>query len=55
MFVDVLAKAQSKSNTTVSMLGDSFKMVAPIAGAMKYSIQDTAVALGLMAKNLLVA
>lgn len=29
-------------------------MVAPVAGAMKYSIQDTAVALGLMAKNLLV-
>ena len=51
MFVDVLAKAQSKSNTTVSMLGDSFKMVAPIAGAMKYSIQDTAVALGLMANS----
>lgn len=51
MFVDVLAKAQSKSNTTVSMLGDSFKMVAPVAGAMKYSIQDTAVALGLMANS----
>lgn len=49
MFVDTLAKAQSSSNTTVSMLGDSFKMVAPVAGAMGYSIHDAAIALGLMA------
>lgn len=48
-FADVLAKAASSSNTNVGMMGDTFKYVAPIAGAMKYSIEDTAVAIGLMA------
>lgn len=48
-FADVLAAASSKSNTNVGMLGESFKYVAPVAGALGYSVQDTAVALGLMA------
>ena len=48
-FADVLAKAASNSNTNVGMMGYTFKYVAPIAGAMKYSIEDTAVAIGLMA------
>ena len=48
-FADLLAVASSKSNTNVSMLGESFKNVAPIAGAMGYSVEDTTVALGLMA------
>lgn len=48
-FADVLAVASSASNTNVSMLGESFKYIAPVAGALKYSIEDTAVALGLMA------
>lgn len=48
-FADVLAKAASNSNTNVSMMGATFKYVAPIAGSMKYSIEDTAVAIGLMA------
>lgn len=48
-FADVLAKASSNSNTNVGMMGATFKYVAPIAGAMKYSIEDTAVAIGLMA------
>lgn len=48
-FADVLAKAASSSNTNVGMMGDTFKYVAPVAGAMKYSIEDTAVAIGLMA------
>lgn len=48
-FTDVLAATSSAANTNVSMLGESFKYVAPIAGAMGYSIDDTAVALGLMA------
>ncbi len=50
-FVDVLAAASSKSNTNVSMLGESFKYVAPLAGTLGYSAQDTAVALGLMANS----
>lgn len=48
-FADVLAKASSNSNTNVGLMGETFKYVAPLAGSMKYSIEDTAVAIGLMA------
>lgn len=50
-FADVLAAASSNANTNVAMLGESFKYVAPVAGAMGYSVEDTAVALGLMANS----
>lgn len=48
-FADVLAAASSNSNTNVGLMGETFKYVAPVAGAMKFSIEDTAVAIGLMA------
>ncbi len=48
-FADVLATASSSANTNVSMLGESFKYVAPLAGAMNYSVEDISLALGLMA------
>lgn len=48
-FADVLAVASSKSNTNVGLLGESFKYVAPVAGSLGYSAEDTAMALGLMA------
>jgi len=48
-FADVLAKASSSANTNVSMLGESFKYVAPLVGAMHYSVEDVSLALGLMA------
>ena len=48
-FADVLAKASSNANTNVGLMGETFKYVAPVAGAMGYSIEDTAVAIGLMA------
>ena len=48
---DVMAAASSNANTNVSMLGESFKYVAPVAGALGYSAEDTAVALGLMANS----
>lgn len=48
-FADVLAQASANANTNVSMLGESFKYVAPVAGAMKYSVEDVLLALGLMA------
>ena len=48
-FADVLAAASSNSNTNVAMMGDTFKYVAPIAGALGYTIEDTALAIGLMA------
>ena len=50
-FVDVLAQTANKSNTNVGMLGESFKYVAPAAGALKYSVEDTSIALGLMANS----
>ena len=50
-FADVLAQSASNSNTNVSMLGESFKYVAPVAGSLGYSIEDTAIALGLMANQ----
>lgn len=48
-FADVLAQASARSNTDVSMMGQTFKYVAPVAGALGFSIQDTATAIGLMA------
>nr|DAL77542.1 MAG TPA: minor tail protein [Caudoviricetes sp.] len=48
-FADVLAAASSNSNTNVAMMGETFKYAAPVAGALGYSIEDTAVAIGLMA------
>lgn len=48
-FADVLATASSNANTNVAMLGESFKYVAPVAGAMNYSVEDVSKALGLMA------
>lgn len=50
-FADVLAAASSNANTDVAMLGESFKYVAPVAGALGYSVEDTSVALGLMANS----
>ena len=50
-FTDVLAKASSNSNTNVSMMGETFKYVAPVAGALGYSVEDTATAIGLMANS----
>lgn len=48
-FADVLAAASSNANTNVALLGESFKYVAPVAGSLGYSVEDTAIALGLMA------
>ena len=50
-FADVLAAASNSANTNVSMLGESFKYVAPVAGALGYSVEDVSVALGLMANS----
>ena len=50
-FVNVLAEAARSSNTNVGLMGESFKYVGPVAGAMGYEIEDVAVALGLMANS----
>lgn len=48
-FADVLAAASSNANTNVAMMGETFKYAAPLAGAMGYTAEDTALAIGLMA------
>ena len=50
-FVDVLARASSRSNTNVALMGETFKYVAPVAGALGYEVEDVAVAIGLMANS----
>lgn len=48
-FADVLASASSNANTNVSILGESFKYCAPVAGSMGAKVEDVSIALGLMA------
>lgn len=48
-FADVLAAASTNANTNVAMMGETFRYCAPIAGALKFSVEDVAVGIGLMA------
>lgn len=48
-YADVLATTQAKTNTTVGLLGEAFKYVAPLAGSYSYQLEDVAAALGMMA------
>lgn len=50
-FADVLAAAATNSNTNVAIMGETFKMSASIAGALGYSVEDVATAVGLMANS----
>ncbi|MGN9097568.1 phage tail tape measure protein [Flintibacter porci] len=47
-FADILAAASSNANTNVAMMGETFKYAAPVLGAMGYSAEDAAVAIGMM-------
>ena len=46
---DIMAAASSNANTNVSMMGETFKYAAPVAGALGFTMEDTALATGLMA------
>lgn len=46
---DVMAVASSNANTNVEMMGMTFKYAGAVAGALGYSLEDVAVATGLMA------
>ena len=48
-FADILAAASSNANTNVAMMGETFKYCAPVAGALGFTAEDTAEAIGLMA------
>ena len=50
-FADVLAVASSNANTNVSLMGETFKYVGPLAGSLGYSIEDMALATGIMANG----
>ena len=50
-FSDVLAAAATNSNTSVAVMGETFKNSASVAGALGYSINDVAIAVGLMANS----
>lgn len=47
-FSDVLAVAASNANTDVGKMGETFKYVAPLAGTLGFSVEDMALAIGLM-------
>lgn len=48
-FSDVLAQASSNANANVGMMGSTFQKVAPVAGALGYSVEDMSLGIGLMA------
>ena len=48
-FSDVLAATSTSSNTDVEQMGEAFKYAASTAGALGYSVEDTSIAVGLMA------
>lgn len=50
-FADILAIASSNANTNVAMMGETFKYAAPMMGAMGYSAEDAAIAIGMMANS----
>lgn len=45
---DIMAATITSANTDVEMLGQTFKYVAPVAGAAGYSMEETATMIGLM-------
>ena len=48
---DVMAAASSNSNTNVEMMGETFKYVGTLVGALDYEMEDAALAIGLMANS----
>jgi len=48
---DVLASTATSANTTIEMMGEAYTYVGSVAGAFNYSVEDTALAIGLMANS----
>jgi TP901 family phage tail tape measure protein len=46
--VDVLAQASISTNTSLDMMGKALQGAAPAASAFGYSVEDTAMAVGMM-------
>lgn len=45
-YTNVLAEMTRSSNTTLDQAGEAFKYVSPLAGAMGYTMEDLAIAIG---------
>src|SRR4030067_2887470 len=50
-YVDLLTSVANGTNTSIAMLGESFKYAAPVMGAAGYTAEDCALALGIMANS----
>lgn len=48
---DIMASASSNANTNVELMGETFKYCASTAGSLGYSMEDTSIAIGLMANS----
>lgn len=46
---DVMAAAAANANTTVDMMGSTFKYVGAVVGSLGYTMEDTAISISLMA------
>lgn len=52
---DVIAKTATSANTTVEMMGETFKYVAPVAYAAGQSLEEMSAAIGLLGNNMVKA
>lgn len=50
-FADILAATATNSNTDILQLGQAFKYCAPLAANLGFSVEDTALAVGLLGNN----
>ena len=50
-FVDYMAAAITRSNTTVELMGETMKYAGSVAGTLGVSMDDLSVAIGLMANS----
>lgn len=50
-FADVLSTIATNANTTIGMMGEAFTYTGSVAGALGYSVEDTALAIGIMANS----
>lgn len=50
-FADVLSTTATNANTTIGMMGEAFTYAGSVAGALGYSVEDAALAIGIMANS----
>lgn len=50
-FVDIMATTIVNANTDIEMMGETLKYVAPVAGTLGISMEETAIAIGTLANS----